>query len=132
MSYVTQHRQISKKGWWESNLDKGKKYYMRSTWEMNYAHYLDWLKKKKEIKKWEYEPDTFWFNNIRRGTCSYLPDFKIYQNDGTVVYHEVKGYMDSKSATKIKRMAKYYPNIKLIVIQKEEYKSIMKWSRMFL
>ena len=61
-----------------------------------------------------------------------LPDFKIYQNDGTVVYHEVKGYMDSKSATKIKRMAKYYPNIKLIVIQKEEYKSIMKWSRMFL
>ncbi len=53
---------------------------MRSTWEMNYAHYLDWLKKKKEIKKWEYEPDTFWFKNIRRGTCSYLPDFKIYQN----------------------------------------------------
>jgi hypothetical protein len=104
----------------------GKKIFMRSKWEANYALYLDFLIKYKQILKWEYEPDVFIFEKIKFGTRSYRPDFKIYNLDNTFEYQEVKGYMDSKSKTKIKRMAKYYPDIKLIIIDKDIYGDIKK------
>lgn len=118
----------AKRGYYEHD---GKRHFMRSGWELTYASYLDFLFRKKQIKKWEYEPDTFWFEKIRRGTRSYLPDFKIFNNNGTIEYHEVKGYMDSKSKTKIRRMKKYYPHIKLLIIGKEEYKAVEKWIKLF-
>ncbi len=34
--------------------------------------------------------------------------------------------MDPKSKTKLKRMAKYYPNIKLVLIDKKYYEDIKK------
>src|SRR5687768_3513242 len=83
--------------------------YFRSRWEANYARYLEWLKTNGEIVSWTHEPKTFWFEKIKRGTRSYLPDFCVIEKNGKEVYYEVKGYMDSKSKTKIKRMAKYYP-----------------------
>lgn len=98
--------------------------YFRSRWERNYARYLNFLINKKQIKKWEYEVDVFWFENIKRGVVSYKPDFKIHNNDGFIEYHEIKGWMDKKSITKIKRMAKYYPDIKLYIIDKNIYKEI--------
>jgi len=54
------------------------------------------------------------------------PDFKIINFDDTFEYWEVKGYMDSKSKTKIKRMAKYYPDIKLKIIDRDIYMDIKK------
>jgi len=111
--------------------DGKKKYYMRSRWERNYAWYLNFLIKHKEIKNWEYEVDTFWFKKIKRGVRSYKPDFKIFNNDNTIEYHEVKGYMDPKSKTKLKRIAKYYPKVKLILIDESVYNSIKKNSAMF-
>lgn len=102
----------------------GKKIFFRSRWEANYARYLEWLKGLGEIAKWEHEPHVFWFLEIKRGTRSYLPDFKITENNGSVVYHEVKGWMDPQSKTKIKRMAKYHPQVKLIVIGPKNYKAL--------
>jgi len=102
-----------------------KKYY-RSKWEANYAYYLEWLKKNGEIESWLHEPDTFWFDGIKRGCVSYLPDFKVTEKGGKVVYHEVKGFMDPKSKTKIKRMAKYHENVKLIIIDAKAYNAIKK------
>jgi len=102
----------------------GKDYFFRSAWEANYALYLDFLIKQKEIKKWEYEKDTFWFEKIRRGVRSYKPDFKVFNNNGSIEYHEVKGWMDSKSKTKLKRMDKYYPEVKLILIDAPVYRDI--------
>lgn len=107
-----------KQGWREIG---GKKKYFRSLWEANYARYLEFLKQHNQIKDWEHEPDTFWFNNIKRGCRSYLPDFKIINNNGSIEYHEVKGWYDERSKTKIKRMAKYYPDVKLIVIFAKQY-----------
>lgn len=99
--------------------------FFRSGWEANVARFLTFLIKHKEIYCWEFEPDTFWFNEIKRGTRSYLPDFKVWdKKDDKPYYIEVKGYMDSRSKTKIKRMAKYYPDIILRVIGKKEYKEI--------
>lgn len=115
------HKVSWKQGWREIG---GYKKYYRSRWEANYARYLEWLKGIGEIKAWEHEPDVFWFEGIRRGCMSYLPDFKVTENDGSIAYHEVKGWMDARSKTKIKRMAKYYPDVKLIVIDAKPYKSI--------
>lgn len=102
------------------------KIYTRSKWESNYARYLEWLASKDMIKSWEYEPDTFWFENIKRGVRSYLPDFKVTNNDGSIEYHEVKGWMDPRSKTKLKRMKKYHPTVKLVLIDSERYKGIAK------
>jgi hypothetical protein len=104
----------------------GKEIYFRSGWEANIAAYYEWLKVKKEIKDWFYEPKTFWFLAIKRGVRSYKPDFLIIENNGKEYFDEVKGYMDSKSATKIKRMKKYYPEIDLRVLDKARYNEIKK------
>ena len=99
--------------------------YFRSAWEANYARYLNWLIKQGEIKAWEFEVDTFQFP-VKRGNMSYLPDFKITNNDGSIEYHEVKGYMDDNSRVKLNRMAKYYPEVKLVLIDKEFYVALAK------
>lgn len=109
-----------KPGWRE--IGDTRKYY-RSKWEANYARYLEFLKKHGEILKWEHEPETFWFNNIKRGVRSYLVDFKVTDKDGSIIYYEVKGWNDPKSKTKIKRMAKYYPDVKIYLISKDFFKS---------
>lgn len=98
--------------------------FFRSAWESNWGRYLEWLRVRGDIQKWEHEPETFWFEKIRRGTRSYLPDFRVTERNGSVVFHEVKGWMDQKSATKIKRMRIYHPTVKLIVIDKKQYASV--------
>lgn len=112
-----------KSGW--RNIGDNKKYY-RSRWEANYARYLEWLRQKGHILKWEHEPETFWFDGIKRGCVSYLPDFRVTELCGTIVYHEVKGWMDDRSKTKIKRMGIYFPKVKLIVVESKQYKDVEK------
>jgi len=103
--------------------------YFRSSWEANYARYLNWLISIGEIKSWQYEPDTFEFTTIKKGTRFYTPDFKITNKDNSIEYHEIKGYMDDRSATKLKRMSKYYPAIKVILIDKDQYAGLSKQLR---
>lgn len=92
--------------------------YARSKWEANFARYLHWQKLHRMILDWEHEPKTFWFLAIKRGVRSYLPDFSVTNLNGSTIYFEVKGFYDRKSLTKIKRFRKYYPDEKLIVIDK--------------
>jgi len=112
-----------KAGWREIG---GQRVYFRSRWEANYARYLEWLRLRGQIAKWEHEPETFWFLKILRGTRSYLPDFRVTENSGIQIYHEVKGWMDDRSRVKLQRMAKYHPHIRLTVIESKTYKSIEK------
>lgn len=93
-----------------------KKIFVRSKWEGQYAAYLEQLKTMRQISDWEHEPRTFWFDGIKRGTVSYKPDFLVRRLDGSHYWVEVKGHMDSKSNTKIKRFHKYFPDETLIVI----------------
>lgn len=113
-----------KQGYYINN--NGDRIFMRSSWELNYAIYLDYLISINEIEKWEYEVDVFWFEKIKRGVRSYKPDFKIFKKDNSIIYHEVKGWMDSKSKTKLNRMRIYHPNIKIEVIGAKEYNKIKK------
>jgi hypothetical protein len=111
------------RGWFEIN---GKRIFLRSRWEANYALYLDWRKNRGEIRQWEYEPETFVFHKIKRGTCSYRPDFKVTMPDESVEYHEVKGWVTKRSNTQFKRMAKYYPGVKLLIVDRKFYESLEK------
>ena len=103
-----------------------KKIFFRSRWEYNYAVYLQYLKEIKQIKKWEHEPKTFFFEKIKRGTKSYLPDFRVTLNNGNVEYHEVKGWYDKASQIKTKRMRIYYPEVVLKMIFSKDYLKLEK------
>ena len=105
----------------------GKSCRFRSAWEANYARFLEWQKSRGEIADWVHEPETFWFKGIKRGAVSYLPDFKVTRVDGSCEYHELKGYMDAKSKTKLKRMAKYHPEVKMVLIDEKAYRQIAKF-----
>lgn len=105
----------------------GQRCYFRSAWEANYARYLQMLVDEGKIASWEHEPQTFVFDDIMRGSRTYLPDFKVTDKNGGITFHEVKGWMDSRSRTKIARMAKYYPEIALVVVDKDEYKKLNKY-----
>lgn len=100
----------------------GKRFYARSEWERKYACLLECLKTSGHILDWEFEGTVFWFEGIRRGTNNYKPDFKVWMPDGTIEFREVKGFMDRKSKTKIRRMKKYHPDVKLRVFGKEWWK----------
>lgn len=112
-----------KAGWREIG---GRRIYFRSRWEANYARFLEWLKQHGEIVDWTHEPETFWFDKIKRGVRSYLPDFRVLENDGSSNLHEVKGWMDSRSKTTLARMGRYHPKETIIVIRERDYNAIAR------
>lgn len=116
---VTPRKCSWKQGWCTVGA---RRVFLRSRWEVNYARYLEFRQKLGEILSWDYEAETFWFKGIKRGTTNYTPDFKITFTDGHIEWHEVKGWMDARSATKIKRMKKYHPTVALVVIDKHWFR----------
>ena len=100
--------------------------YFRSAWEANYARYLNFLASRGDIASWEYEPKTFTFDKIKRGTRSYTPDFRVVFPCGRCEWHEVKGWMDQKSKTRLARFARYYPKENLVIVDSAWFKSANK------
>lgn len=101
--------------------------YFRSRWEANYARYLTWLSAQiGDPVKWEYEQETFAFKNIKKGVRFYTPDFKVYCADGSVEYHEVKGWQHPEGETALKRMAKYHPAVKIVLIDRDWFRTIRR------
>ena len=99
--------------------------YFRSAWEANYARFLMWMLDQGHIQRFEYESNTFWFPKIKRGVRSYLPDFKVWESlNKEPHFVEVKGRLDQKSVTKLKRMDKYYPDVELRVVDGAKYHEI--------
>lgn len=100
--------------------------YFRSSWEANWARYLNCLRQQGQIVDWQYEPDTFEFVGIKCGARFYTPDFRVTNIGGSVEYHEIKGWMDARSATKLRRMAKYHPSIKVVLVERPAYDEVAK------
>lgn len=75
--------------------------FFRSRWEANCCRYL----KYKKIKYF-YEPKTFVFTGIKKGTLSYLPDLYLPDTDE---YIEIKGQLTLQGKTAIRRFKKFYP-----------------------
>ena len=116
------------RGSWKAawRLVGSQRVFFRSRWEANYARYLEWLRTIGQIAGWEHEAKTFWFDGIKRGCVSYLPDFKVTNLDGSIEWHEVKGWMDARSKTTLARMARYHPTEKLVVIREKQYMEIKR------
>lgn len=106
--------------------------YFRSSWEANYARFLNMCK-----IPWEYETKTYLFekktfifqgkiqrlNGVTRGSRRYICDFYLPRSDELI---EIKGYMDPQSKTKLTRMARYFPEVKLTVVGKEFFQEVCK------
>ena len=89
--------------------------WMRSTWEVKYAKYLDVLN-----IEWEYEKRTFdityqWENENKEGT--YTPDFYL---GALNEYSEIKGFWRGKGKPKFEAFKKQYPGIKINLFTKKE------------
>ena len=111
-----------RRGWYER--DGEKICYCKSGWERSYCAYLDWLVSLGEIVSWEYEPVEFEYHEVKRGTRYYIPDFRVMNQDGTHEWHEVKGRWTQKARTQVSRFRKYYPEEKLVVIDRDAYNAI--------
>ncbi len=109
---------------WE-NIDRGwetiggKTNFYRSKWEKNYALYLQKLKENGDIKNWTYEPQPYYEFPIKHGTTRYLPDFRVDNMDDSFYLVEIKGY--SQGLIKLKRMHKYYPKIRIELVDSKGY-----------
>lgn len=97
--------------------------YVRSSWEANWARYLNTLIQKGVVLMWHYEVDTFRLD-FSCGSRCYTPDFRVEYADGRTEYHEIKGYMDAKSRAKIEAMREQFSSVNLIVIAAKEYKEV--------
>ena len=97
----------------------GKDYVSRSQTEAAFANLLEMLRGAERILEAKYEHKTFWFDGIKRGTVSYLPDFWVKWDNGEEVVYECKSSandLKAKDITKYKRMAKYHPDVTLVLV----------------
>ncbi len=97
-------------------LTRGRTFKLRSLTERRWAEYLEFQWKIGAITEYLYEPEIFWFGGIKRGTTNYLPDFQVFDTDGTHYWQEVKVRLVKKDITKFKRMALFHPNERLILV----------------
>lgn len=114
------HAKASAKGGKRADLGN---VFFRSRWEANYARALNAMKARGDIVDWFYEDREFAFKGIKRGTRFYKPDFRIVTKDREY-FVEVKGHLDSKSVTALARMAKYYPDVLVLLLDKYRYAEI--------
>jgi len=85
--------------------------WMRSTWEVKYAKWLD----KRNIK-WYYELKTF-----DLGKTTYTPDFYLPESD---TYIEIKGWWRGDSKKKFRLFKVKFPKIKIEVLTRDKLKTI--------
>lgn len=90
-------------------------HYVRSSWEANYARFLNY----KGIA-YEYEPNTFSLVRSDGTKTTYTPDFFIGH------WVEVKGFWRDDAIEKVKLFLEQYPNEKLEIVDKPVYKEIEK------
>lgn len=103
----------------------GVKYRFRSKFEYHWAQYLEILRKSKQIIKWEYETERYYFFNEKTAPVQYNPDFKLTMPDGSILLQETKGHHDGSTNRKLQRMSKHYPEVKIeLVLQNIPKRSV--------
>ena len=88
----------------------------RSSWEVEYAKYLD-----KSSIKWLYESKTF-----DLGNTTYTPDFYLPESD---TYVEIKGYESDVFIKKFKYFKNIFTNIKIKLLKYEDLLKITNIKR---
>ena len=97
--------------------DGSKTYYMRSSWELDYARFLDYTR-----LKWEYECATFPLS-VDGERTSYTPDFYLPDSNE---YVEVKGYYSDKNKKKMQVFFDTYADTYVRMIFESEMKEVWK------
>lgn len=105
--------------------------------ESSYAAHLAARKAAGEIADWAYEAVTFDLTHgILKHKCTYTPDFIVTLLDGTVEYHETKGFMREDAAVKVKLAASQHPEARFLIVTYKnkrlgwQYKEIpLAWHR---
>ena len=87
--------------------------WMRSTWEIKIAKWLD-----KHKIKWLYEPKRFILKDR-----TYCPDFYLPERN---IYWEIKGWFYKRSQETIRQFRELYPEENLLVLTKPIYEAIVK------
>jgi ribosomal protein L24E len=73
---------------------------VQGSYELNTCYILDVWKENKKIKDWEYTSDRFTYTGADDKKHTYLIDFKIFENDDSFYYLEVKGRVQEKDYLK--------------------------------
>lgn len=98
-------------------------YYFQSKGDLECARGLELQRKAGLILKWEYQPAAWDFlkraDKILRAHTQYRPDFIVY-TDRKTYWIEVKGYLNARGRTVLKRAVKYYPEHELWVYSGDE------------
>jgi hypothetical protein len=102
------------KGSWFTSKS-GKIYWMRSTWEVRYATYLD-----NNNIKWEYESHTFELGCFQHKS-TYTPDFYIISQNKFV---EIKGWWRDDAKEKYDCFVNSYPELTIELLLKEDLKKL--------
>jgi len=98
---------------------KYKNIWMRSSWEIKYAKYLD----TKGIK-WTYEPVRFhfmYYYNKKKKIGTYLPDFYLPEQDK---YIEIKGYANDRFKKRFSYFCKQNPEIKIEILNQKKLENL--------
>lgn len=114
---------------------------VRSRWEANIAHLLEFLRRRGEVSRWDYEAETFYFTEkgptkktrYKQGPWSYKVDFRVWWRGQTEPeYWEIKGRENKGDKTRMIRMKKHYPAAfaRLRLIDRDAYRKLeATWSR---
>lgn len=94
--------------------------FFRSSWEANYARFLNFKQ-----EKWQYEYKTFELKDGR----TYTPDFYLENED---VFVEVKGFWRDDAKEKFELFKLEYSEVKIKLIQEKEYKKLLKENKDFI
>jgi hypothetical protein len=73
--------------------------------ELAYSEYLEQERLQGRIARWDYEPEKL---KLAPHTF-YSPDFRIIRPDGTIEFHESKGFWEDDARVKIKIAAALHP-----------------------
>lgn len=85
--------------------------YFRSSWEANYARYLNY-----QGISWTYESETF---ELEPGV-TYTPDFVLSNQS----YVEIKGWLTEKAKNKLRLFKEQYPHASLELVQRKKYRAL--------
>jgi DNA polymerase III alpha subunit len=101
-------------------------HYVRSSWEADFARVL-----KHMGVEYEYEARRFTLSRGDGSRLTYAPDFFVPESR---CFYEVKGWMDDRSAEKIRLFREQYPEETLLVIDKTQfaelqmrYRDLVEW-----
>jgi hypothetical protein len=82
--------------------------------EEAYSRYLEYGRQSGEIRQWMFEPIKL---RLAKKTW-YTPDFLVIRSDGSVAFHEVKGFWRDDARVKIKVATEIYPMFRFVAVQR--------------